>query len=258
MSDKEAPIGQHLGELRKRLIICAVALLIGAVVSFFFFRTTLDVLLEEVRASLPESGNIVYTEITEFIGVTMKISLLGGFVLALPVIIYQAVMFVAPGLNSKEKRYLYTLLPLSMISFAAGGAFGFKILIPPALRFLLTFGGDIATPMIRIGNVVNLMITLLFWMGLVFQLPLAAFFLTKIGVVTPRFLARHRRYALVLAFVLGAIITPTFDPINQSLVALPIVVLYEVGIWLSKLAYRGRKETAAKPLGSSTQANSDG
>ncbi len=257
MKDKEAPIGQHLVELRKRLIISAIALLLGAVVSFIFFRNTLDILLEGARSSLPQSGNIVYTELTEFIGVTMKISLLGGFVLALPVILYQVIMFIAPGLKPKEKRYLYTLLPLSMLSFAAGGAFGFKVLIPPALRFLLTFGGDIATPMIRIGNVVNLMITLLFWMGLIFQLPLAAFFLTKIGIVTPQLLARQRRYAIVAAFVLGAIITPTFDPINQTFVALPIVVLYEAGIWLSKLAYRGKAPTS-EAQESSTQHSSGG
>ncbi len=87
------------------------------------------------------------------------------------------------------------------------------------------------------------MLTLLFWMGIVFETPVVAFFLSKIGLVTPRFLARNRRYAVVIAFVLGAIITPTFDPINQSLVALPIIVMYELGIWLAKLGYRGRESS---------------
>ena len=176
----------------------------------------------------------------------MKISIFGGLILALPVIIYQGVIFIAPGLRHKEKRYLYILLPLTILSFVAGATFGFKILIPPAVGFLISFGGEIATPMIRIGNVINLMITLLFWMGLIFQLPLLAFFFTKIGIVTPKTLSRQRRYAVVIAFVLGAIITPTFDPINQTLVALPIIVLYEAGILLSRIAYRGKNNPKSR------------
>ena len=249
MKDRKAPIGQHLGELRKRLIVSAVALLLGSVASFVFHQEILDLLLEEARSSIPVEGNIIYTEVTEFLGVTMKVSLLGGLVLALPVIVYEVVMFVTPGLKPAERRYLFFLLPLSLLSFAAGGAFGYKILIPPALSFLLNFGGDIATPMIRIGNIVNLMITLLFWMGLVFEIPIVMFFLSKIGVVTPRFLARQRRYAIVVAFILGAIITPTFDPINQTLVAMPIIVMYEVGILLAKLARRGQPRPSGEAEG---------
>ena len=203
-------------------------------------------MLVGAKTSLPENGNIVYTELTEFIGVAMKISIFGGLILALPVIIYQGVIFIAPGLRSKEKRYLYILLPLTILSFVAGATFGFKILIPPAVGFLISFGGEIATPMIRIGNVINLMITLLFWMCLIFQLPLLAFFFTKIGIVTPKILSRQRRYAVVVAFILGAIITPTFDPINQTLVALPIIVLYEAGILLSRIAYRGKNNSKSK------------
>ncbi len=187
------------------------------------------------------------TLVTEFIGITMKVSLLGGVVLAFPVIIYQIVMFIAPALKPRERRYLFILMPASLLSFIAGGAFGYKVLIPPAIRFLVNWGSDIATPMIRIGNIVNLMITLLFWMGVIFQMPLVAFFLTKIGIVTPQALARGRRFALVGAFVLAAIITPTFDPINQALVAGPIIVLYELGIWLSYVAKWGQKPRAKKP-----------
>ena len=146
-----------------------------------------------------------------------------------------------PGLTSREKRYLYALFPGAILSFVAGAAFGYYALLPPALNFLLEFGSDIATPMIRIGNYINLVVTLLFWLGVAFETPLVIFFLSKIGLVTPRSLARQRRLAVVLAFILGALITPTFDPVNQSLVALPIIFLYELGIVLSRVARLGNK-----------------
>ena len=114
------------------------------------------------------------------------------------------------------------------------------------MDFLLGFGSDIATPYIRIGNYVSLMLSLLFWMGVIFEMPVVLFFLSKIGAVSSELLARYRRYAIVVAFILGAIITPTFDPINQSLVAAPIIVLYEASIWLSKLAGRGRRRAEAE------------
>ena len=131
------------------------------------------------------------------------------------------------------------------MSFLAGATFGYFILMPPALRFLLSFGSDIATPMIRVGNYINLVVTLLFWLGISFETPLVMFFLSKIGIVTPKALARQRRFAIVVAFILGAIITPTFDPVNQSFVAVPIILLYEIGIWLAKLArFREKKSLA--------------
>tara|TARA_Y100000815_G_scaffold196025_1_gene179531 strand:- start:1008 stop:1613 length:606 start_codon:yes stop_codon:yes gene_type:complete len=182
----------------------------------------------------------VYTELTEFIGIAMKASLFVGVFGSLPFLLWQMVMFSAPGLNPTEKRYLYSLMPITILVFLAGSAFGYFMLFPPAVKFLLTFGSNVATPMIRIGNYINLMLSLLFWMGIVFELPIILFFLSRIGVVSPEFLARNRRWAIVIAFVLGAIITPTLDPINQAFVAGPIIVLYEVGVLLSKVGARMR------------------
>ena len=241
MRDKQLPIAQHLLELRRRLVWSAMAVLITTGAAFAFHQQILELLMEPAQGftDIPNQRPI-YTDITEFLGVAMKASLLVGLFGALPFVLYQVVMFVAPGLTGKEKRYLYSLLPLSLLAFAAGAAFGYRIVFPPAVDFLLDFGSDIADPYIRIGTYVNLMLSLLFWMGVVFETPVVLFFLSKIGVVTPEFLARHRRYAVVIAFILGAMITPTFDPINQSLVALPIIALYEISIWLTKLG-RGRK-----------------
>ena len=244
MEDRELPLGGHLSELRRRIIVTTVSLLVATAVAFAFHRVIFDLLMGPAQGfdSLRDQ-KLVFTQMTEMIGIIMKVSLMGGLVLASPVILYQVIMFVAPGLTSKEKRYLFALLPGSMISFVAGAAFGYFVLLPPALNFLLTFGSGIATPMIRVGNYINLVVTLLFWLGVSFETPLVMFFLSKIGVVTPRALARQRRYALVVAFILGALITPTFDPVNQTLVAVPIILLYELGIWLARLARLGRKKS---------------
>lgn len=243
MKDNEVSLGSHLSELRRRLIVSVVALVVATIIAFIFHPAIFDLLMGPAQGFESLRDNqLIFTQVTEMIGITMKVSLMGGMVLALPIILYQVVMFVAPGLTTREKRYLIALLPGAMISFVAGATFGYYVLLPPALRFLLTFGSDIATPMIRVGNYINLVVTLLFWLGVSFQTPLVMFFLSKIGVITPRTLARQRRYAVVVAFILGALITPTFDPVNQGLVAVPIILLYELGIWLARLARLGQKK----------------
>tara|TARA_B100000949_G_scaffold214691_1_gene210401 strand:- start:466 stop:1167 length:702 start_codon:yes stop_codon:yes gene_type:complete len=224
----------------------AGAVLVCTGVAFAFHQQILTLLMEPAQgfAGIPNEKP-VYTELTEFIGAAMKASLLVGLFASLPIVLYQLVMFVSPGLSPTEKRYLYSLLPLSLLVFLVGAAFGYRVLFPPMVRFLLSFGSDVATPYIRIGSYVNLMLSLLFWMGVVFETPLVMFFLSKIGVVTAQSLARFRRYAIVIAFILGAIITPTLDPINQALVAVPIILLYEVGILLARVGGRGRKRAPA-------------
>ena len=235
-------LGEHLSELRRRLTWSAAVVFLATVIAFIFHQQILQVLMAPAGnfTELPQNKP-VYTELTEFIGIAMKASLFVGIFGSLPFLLWQMVMFAAPGLNPTEKRYLYSLMPITILVFLAGSAFGYFMLFPPAVKFLLTFGSNVATPMIRIGNYVNLMLSLLFWMGIVFELPIILFFLSRIGVVSPEFLARNRRWAIVIAFVLGAIITPTLDPINQAFVAGPIIVLYEVGVLLSKVGARMRE-----------------
>ena len=247
MQDKTLPIAQHLQELRRRLTWSVLSILICTGVAFAFHQQILSLLMEPAKgfSDIPNQKPI-FTDITEFLGIATKVSLLVGIFASLPLILYQIVLFSRPGLSGKEKRYLYALLPLSLLSFICGAAFGYRILFPPAINFLLNFGSDIATPYIRIGTYVNLMITLLFWMGIIFETPVVLFFLSRIGVVTSEFLSKKRRYAVVIAFILGAIITPTFDPINQSLVAAPIIVLYELSIWLTKIGKRNPKQVTAE------------
>lgn len=249
MSEEGQSLSSHLNELRRRLTWSAAFVFSLTVVAFVFHQQILQILMEPAGdfTDLPYSKPI-YTELTEFLGIAMKASLLVGVFGSLPFLLWQMVMFVSPGLNTTEKRYLFVLMPLSLFVFVLGALFGYFVLFPPAVRFLISFGSDVAVPMIRIGNYVNLMLSLLFWMGIVFELPIVLFFLSRIGVVGPSFLARNRRWAIVLSFVLGALITPTLDPINQALVAGPIIVLYEVGILLSKLGSRIRKRKSVPKI----------
>ena len=246
MRSREQTLLQHLGELRRRVFICVVALLVASAVSFVFFERLIEILVKPARdLQLGTGGELIYIEVTELLTTAIKVSLVSGLVLASPVILYQVVMFVAPGLTGREKRYLFGFMPAVILAFAGGVAFGYYVLTPPALHFLLTFGGDVATPMIRVSNIINLMIRLLFWMGLAFETPLVMYLLAQLGLVTARSLGKFRRYWVVVAFILAAIITPTVDPFNQALVAGPLLVLYELGILLARIAGRSRSKSRA-------------
>ena len=251
MNDRNLTILQHLAELRRRVIISVLAVLVGSAVSWAFFREIIDFLVRPARdLDTGAGGQLIFTEVTELLTTSIKVSFVAGFIIALPIILYHVVMFVAPGLTPKERRYLLAFLPGAFLSFVAGLAFGYFVLTPPALHFLLTFGDDVAVPLIKVSNIVNLMIRLLFWMGIAFETPLVMYLLAQLGLVDARKLGRFRRYWVVIAFILGAIITPTFDPVNQALVAGPLIVLYELGILLARLAGRGRRSREAiTPVG---------
>lgn len=239
------PLLSHIGELKRRLIYSVIALVVTTAIAFTFHRKILDILLAPAseHGLNPYTGGLpVFTDLTELWGAIIKTSVLVGIGLATPFFLFQVVRFVSPGLKTSEKVYLYTLLPASLVAFAGGVAFGYYILLPPAIHFLVTFGGDLATPLIRIGSYVNLITMLLFWIGLSFELPIVLFFLTRIGIVTPKLLLKNFRWAILLAFVLAAAITPTFDPVNQSLVAGPLIVLYLIGYLLSVIGQRRRKK----------------
>ena len=240
--DKISILG-HLNELRSRFIKSLIALVVGTGISAVFtFRV-----LEFLKGPAGDTP-LVYIDPTEFITTYFKVALLGGFILAMPVVLYQMIMFAAPGLTPREKRYVLVSVPGIILSFAAGVVFAWFILIPPALNFLLNFGGDVAEANIRIGRYINLILALTLWVGLSFQTPLVMTLLSRLGVVKPSSFAKRRKMAIVGAFIAAAVFTPTFDPVNQTLLASPIIVLYEIGIWLSKLANRRRVKAAEKRM----------
>ena len=231
--DKRMTVLGHFGELRKRLIRSLIVVAITSILSFIFAKQIFDILI------FPAQGiDLIFIEMTEMIGTYMRVSMVSGIILAMPFLTYELIIFLSPALTRKEKRYVYLILPWIALMFAAGVTFGYFILVPPATKFLTTFGSDIATPQIKIGNYVSIVTRLLLAIGLVFELPVLTTFLSRLGIIKPKWLSDNRRGAIIFAFILAAIITPTFDPINQSLVAIPLIILYEMSIWLAKLVYR--------------------
>lgn len=232
--DKNLTLLEHLAELRERLIKSSIAVAIGTLLAFWQFERIFEWLKAPTGAA--SRVHFIFTEPAEMIGVTFKVTVTTGLILAMPVVIYQAAMFIGPGLTKQERRLFLVLMGPVTLLFALGLAFGYFVALPPAFGFLFNFAPTVAEPFIKIGSYVNTMLTLLFWIGVSFETPLVMFALSKVHLTSARFFSKYRRYAIVIAFVLSAIITPTFDPVNQTIVAVPLIILYELGILLSRLA----------------------
>ncbi len=224
---------EHIEELRFRLFISAASVVIGLGVSVFFGNDIIDFLKKPAEAR-SENFELQFIEPFELFVTYFRVSLLGGLILGMPMIVYQGLRFVSPGLDASERRWLHATVAGTFLLFLGGVAFAYYIALPPALGFLLDFGGgEIATPNIRVGSYVDFVTRLLFWTGVSFQTPLIVMYLARFGIVSARQLLRWWRFAIVGAFVVAAIVTPTIDPVTQSLVAGPIIVLYFLGIILA-------------------------
>jgi len=229
--ERQASIMEHLEELRDRLIKSAIALTVTTLFSFAFAKQFLQLLIAPMGETPPVSS----TPTTNIVVFT-KVALISGVALAMPVLVYQLIGFIAPGLTRREKRYLYLILPGATLSFVAGIAFAYFVMLPMAIPFLKGFLGDIVQPNWFVDKYISFITSLLFWVGLSFETPLLIFFLAKLGIVTPAVLSRNRKYAVLVIAVLSAVITPTPDPFNMILVMAPLILLYEIGILLAKLA----------------------
>ncbi len=224
---------EHIEELRFRVFISAASVVVGLVVSVFFGDDIIDFLKKPAEAR-SEDFELQFIEPFELFVTYFRVSLLGGLILGMPMIVYQGLRFVSPGLSANERRWLYATVAGTFVLFLGGVAFAYYIALPPALDFLLDFGGgDIARPDIRVGSYVDFVTRLLFWTGVSLQTPLIVMYLARFGIVSARQLLRWWRFAIVGAFVIAAIVTPTIDPVTQSLVAGPIIVLYFLGIILA-------------------------
>jgi len=233
-NEKTLSVLGHIGEVRKRLIRSIIAVVITSIVSFVFYEQIFGILIYPA----PEGINLQAIKMTEMIGATMRVALISGIILAMPYLTYELVMFVSPALTRREKKYVYLVLPWIAMMFAAGVAFAYFILIPRITGFLIGWGSDIVAVQPMFSDYINVVTRLLLVVGLVFEMPVLTTFLARIGVIKPKWLADKRKSAIIIAFILAAIITPTIDPINQSLVALPLIILYEMSIWLAKLVYK--------------------
>jgi sec-independent protein translocase protein TatC len=231
---KTLTILEHLHELRYRLMVASGALLLGVLVSLWPLTGWFIDFLAEPGRDRVEDFELIFTEPLEYWTSYFRVSLLLGVSLAMPVIVYQILAFVAPGLTPQERRWLYPIVLGASLAFVAGAAFAYYIELPPALSFLVGSTGDIK-PFIRIKSYIDFVTRVILVTGIVFEMPLVVMGLAKLGVVTSRKLLGWWRYAIVLAFVGAAVVTPSIDPITQSLVAGPMIVLYFLGIGLAKL-----------------------
>jgi sec-independent protein translocase protein TatC len=228
---------EHLVELRGRLIKAVLALVIATSVSLLFTSRFLALLTVPMGDNLPQAIGP-----TETIVIYFKVALIGGLVLAMPVIVYQLISFIVPGLYPHERRYLLIIVPAASLLFASGVAFAYYVMLPAAIPFLLGFMGDIIRQQWTIEKYMSLVTGLLFWVGVIFETPLVIAFLAYLGVVSPGMLWKNFRYAIVVIAVIAAVATPTPDPINMALLMLPLVLLYLLSILLALFVYR-RRET---------------
>ena len=244
--DQRMSFLDHLGELRKRIVWSVVAILVGLLIALSFAERLMKFVRRPFEAAIP-GAKLVFLTPTEAFWVYMKVALIAGIVLALPVVLYQVWAFVAPGLHTHEKRFAVPFVFVGSLFFLIGAAFAQLVVIPFAMRFLVSFPGSDLTPMISVGSYVDFVLKFTLAFGAIFELPVAITLASRMGLVTPQFLAKNRKYAVLLTFVVAAILTPTPDIFNQSLMAGPMILLYELGI-ISARIFGRRPKPAPAPV----------
>ena len=225
---------------------------VGAGFTWHFRKTVFGLLFAPAGETLsPYGGLPIFTGPTEMFGVTIHLAMMGGVVAALPVLTFSVYHLLSPLLNRQRRRFAVIFLPSILVCFLGGMAFAYFVILPAGLKFLLHFGDGIAVPVIRITEYMSLVTAMIFWVGVIFELPLAMFLLAKLRIVSHRGFRKFRRYVPAAAFVLSALITPTFDFVNQTMVAVPIIVLFEVGLllsWLARPKERGHRTVVRRLL----------
>ena len=236
---------EHLGELRARILWSLGIAGVGLVIALFVTDPAMRFIARPLAGM---KTDLVFTSPTEAFWTWMKVAMVLGIFISMPGILWQVWKFVSPGLHEHEKKYAAPFIIAGSALFLIGGAFAMLVIIPYASNFLVTFGQEKGwKPMITVSSYTDFVIKFALAFGLVFELPVVITILSLIGVVTPQFLAKNRKYAILINFIVAAILTPTPDMINQTLMAGPLCILYEVGIICARLAVRRRKKNAAEP-----------
>ncbi len=235
-SNGRMPFTAHLEELRFRIIRIIAALAIGFAISYGYKEWLFKVITKPLADVLPPKSFMIYTGMAEAFFIYMQLAFFASLFLSAPYCLYQIWKFISPGLHTQEKKYVFPFVLVSSTLFIAGVLFGYFVVLPPACAFFASFASDFLKPMFSLKEYLSLTTKFLLGFGISFELPVFLFFMTKIGIVNPRMLAKQRRYAILVIFIIAAILTPSPDPFNQTLMAIPLMVLYEVGIVVSKFA----------------------
>lgn len=231
IEEGEMPISGHLQEFRKRLIICLAAVAAASVIAYQF----VDNIIAMISAP---AGKLYFLNPTEVFFSYLEIAVCTGALVTLPILCYEIWQFVRPALAPTERHAVLWLVPFAVLLFYAGLAFSFFLVLPAAVQFFMGFSTDTLQPMFSLSSYLSFFIAFMLPFGVVFELPLILFFLGKIGIVSSSFLKRKRRILIVLAFVFAGVISPTTDVFTQTMIAVPMIVLYEVSIYLVQYVLR--------------------
>lgn len=227
----------HLEELRTAILISVVAIVIGASVAFYYNERILAVIVSPL-SSLQQT--LIVTGVTEAFFVKIKLALYAGFVMAFPIVVWALWRFIKPGLYPHERKYVYVILPVTVLLFCGGVLFSYFGILPLVLNFFIYIAGENLETLFKVDQYVSFVTAFTIPFGLVFELPVVVFLLTKVGVIKPDWMAQNRKYALLAIVVVAAALTPGPDPISQLMMAVPVYFLYEVSIWVSKWAAKGK------------------
>lgn len=236
--DSKMPFTSHLSELRKRLIICIIAIAVGFGISYNYS----DALFRILARPLPPGTTFSFIRLIEPFLTYLKVSLVSGIFLASPVLIHQTWAFIAPGLHENERKWVLPVVFFSTVLFIGGAAFGYFFVLPFGYGYFLSFSSDTIRPMLSMDEYFSFTTKFLLAFGLVFEMPLFILFLSLFGVVNARMLSAYRKYAILVIFIIAAIITPTPDAFSQILMAIPMLILYEIGILLARALGKKRAE----------------
>jgi len=239
-AEGKMPLTSHLDELRKRLIRILIVIAIGFAVCWYFREWLFQVITAPLAKVLPPNSFMIYTSLPEAFFNYMKISFYASIFLTCPYSLYQVWKFISPGLYSTEKKYVAPFVISSTLLFIGGVLFGYFLALPPAYSFFVEFSSDFLKPMFSLKEYLSLSLKLLLAFGLSFELPVFIFFMAKIGIVNSNMLSKQRRYAILIIFIVAAVLTPSPDVITQIIMAVPLMILYEISIYIAKFAEKKR------------------
>lgn len=241
----------HLEELRKRLVYSVIALVGGFFICWGYAERIVGVMQQPITDALTKNGaapKLVFLNPTEPFNLYLKVAFMAGLFVASPVVLYQVWLFISPGLYRNEKKYVFPFMISTVSLFLAGGYFGYKMVFPAALDFLIGFGKQFQ-PMITVNEYIDLFLTIIIGLGVVFEMPILVFFLALLGVVSAGWMWRNVRYSILVIFVIAAVLTPTTDIMNMCLFAAPMVVLYILSIGVAWMVHpkqrKARREKSA-------------
>jgi sec-independent protein translocase protein TatC len=240
--DEKKPLMSHLEELRKRLIACAVGVGVRFAATYAFSDKLFMVLAQPLKSHLPEGDRLIFTNLPEMFFIYIKTALVSALLLSAPFLFYQMWMFVAPGLYRNERRYVFPFVFFSTILFVGGALFGYFIVFPFGFRFFLGFANEYIQALPSVKQYFSLSIKLLLGFGLIFELPIVAFFLGRMGVISAQLMRKQRKYAILILFAVSAILTPP-DVITQLMMAGPLWVLFEVSVIIVQVAGKEKKRS---------------